>query len=70
MEYQLIQLLKRDAHTVIGMLDKLETYLELGQEDVMNESIQYNVLRRDIDEVTSVRLVLMRQFKAREGDDL
>lgn len=66
----MIQLLKRDAHTVIGMLDKLETYLELGQEDVMNESIQYNVLRRDIDEVTSVRLVLMRQFKAREGDDL
>tara|TARA_R110002012_G_scaffold297259_2_gene495161 strand:- start:6969 stop:7127 length:159 start_codon:yes stop_codon:yes gene_type:complete len=52
------------------MLDKLETYLELGQEDVMNESIQYNVLRRDIDEVTSVRLVLMRQFKAREGNDL
>lgn len=66
----MIQLLKRDAHTVIGMLDKLETYLELGQEDVMNESIQYNVLRRDIDEVTSVRLVLMRQFKAREGNDL
>ena len=74
MEYQLIQLLKRDAHTVIGMLDELEAHLEgVKHEWLMaagNSTVHTYVLEHRVEELHLIRLGLMQQFKVREGTDL